>query len=165
MTDQHRLDLGGAEALARDLEGVVGAPLKEPEAVVVDVRPVAVHPDVLPARPVGLLVACRVLPEALRHAGPWRRHDQLTDLAAHGPARLVKDVGGHAGDEPREGARLDGRDRETAEDPAGDLRPAGVVDDRQARLADVLEEPPVGLGGPRLARRAEYPERAELVSV
>src|SRR2546427_3547512 len=34
-----------SEALARDLERVVGAPLEEPEPVVVDQRPVAVHPD------------------------------------------------------------------------------------------------------------------------
>src|SRR2546427_11125149 len=148
-----------SEALARDLERVVGAPLEEPEPVVVDQRPVAVHPDVLPAGPVRLLVARRVLPEALRHARPRRRNDELADLAAHGSARLVEDLRGHARDDPREGARLDRRDGEAAEDPARDLGPARVVDDRQARLADVLEEPPVGLGVPGLARRAQDAQR------
>src|SRR2546426_8074232 len=165
MADQHRLDLRGAEALARDLERVVGAPLEEPEPVVVDQRPVAVHPDVLPAGPVRLLVARRVLPEALRHARPRRRNDELADLAAHGSARLVEDLRGHARDDPREGARLDRRDGEAAEDPARDLGPARVVDDRQTRLADVLEEPPVGLGVPGLARRAQDAQRGELVRV
>src|SRR6266850_8576701 len=80
--DQHRLDLRGTEPLARDLERVVRASLDEPEAVLVDVRPVAVDPHVRPARPVGFLVALRVLPEALRHARPRRRDDELADLAA-----------------------------------------------------------------------------------
>src|SRR2546422_7801066 len=75
--------------------------------------------------PVRLLVARRVLPEALRHARPRRRNDELADLAAHGSARLVKDLRGHARDDPREGARLDRRDGEAAEDPARDLGQIG----------------------------------------
>ena len=70
MADQHRLDLGRPEPLAGDLQRVVRAALDEPEAVVVDVRPVAVDPDVGPARPVRLLVALRVAPEPRGHARP-----------------------------------------------------------------------------------------------
>src|SRR6476659_8527278 len=62
---QDRLHLGGAYALARDLEGVVRAALDEPEAILVDDGPVAVHPHAGPARPVGLEVALRILPEAV----------------------------------------------------------------------------------------------------
>src|SRR5206468_10220139 len=147
-------DLGRAEALARDLQRVVRAPLDEPESVLVHERPVAVDPDARPARPVRLLVALRVFPEALRHAGPRRLHDQLAHLAANGLAVLAEALGRHPRDGPGERARLDRRDWEAAQDAAGDLRAARVVDDRQARLARVLEEPAVGLGIPGLTGRA-----------
>src|SRR5439155_4864904 len=109
-------------------------------------------------------VAPGVLPEALRHPRPRRRHHQLADLPSHGPAVLAEAVGRHARDGPGERARLDRRYRERAEDAAGDLGTPGVVDDRHARLARVLEEPAIGLRIPGLARRAEHPERAEFVS-
>ena len=66
---------------------------------------------------------------------------------------------------PGERARLDRRDGEAAEDAAGDLRPTRVVDDRDARLAGVLEQPAVGLGIPRLAGGAQDAERREIVGV
>ena len=47
--------------------------------------------------------------------------------------------------------------------PADDLRPARVVDDRQPPAADLAEAPPPGLGIPRLAGRAEHPQRATVV--
>src|SRR5579864_5193954 len=43
--DQDRFDLRGTDALAGDVEGVVGAPVQEPVAVGVDKRPVSVCPD------------------------------------------------------------------------------------------------------------------------
>src|SRR2546426_11071311 len=94
------------------------AALDEPEAVLVHVGPVAVDPDVGPARPVRLLVALRILPEALRHPRPWRRDDELADLSAHGPPVVAEAVGGHAGNGAVERARLDRRDRERAQDAA-----------------------------------------------
>ena len=48
-------------------------------------------------------------------------------------------------------------------DPAGDLGPAGVVDDRAAALADLAEVPPPGIGVPRLAGRAEDAQRRPVV--
>ena len=44
--DRRRLELRRADALARDVERVVGAAVQEPVAVLVDRRPVAVRPDV-----------------------------------------------------------------------------------------------------------------------
>src|SRR5207245_11784994 len=104
--------------LAGDLQGVVRATLDEPEAVLVHVGPVAVDPDVGPARPVRLLVALRILPEALRHPRPWRRDDELADLSAHRPPRVGDAVGRHAGNGAVERARLDRRDRGRAPDAA-----------------------------------------------
>src|SRR5919199_3695746 len=76
---------------------------------------------------------------------------------------LVDHVGGHAGDRAGEAARLQWADREAADDPAGDLGPAGVVDDWAAAAPDLLEEPAPRLRVPRLAGRAEHPQRGEIV--
>ena len=56
-----------------------------------------------------------------------------------------------------------GRDGKRREDAARDLGAARVVDDRHAPAARVLEEPAIGLGVPRLARRADDAERREIV--
>src|SRR5439155_1447453 len=159
MAHKHRLDLRGTEALAGDLERVVRASLDEPEAVPVHERPVTVDPDVFPPGPVRLLVASRVLPETLGHSRPRRRHHELAHLTAYRRAVLAEAVGRHPGDRPGERARFDRRDREAPEDAARDLGTARVVDDRQARLAGILEEPAVRFRVPGLARRAEDPER------
>src|ERR687887_531890 len=90
LTDSGRSGLPGWRAdralisprRAGDFDRVVGAALDEPEAVVVDQGPVAVDPDVGPARPVGLKIALAITPEAACHAGPGLANDQLADLAA-----------------------------------------------------------------------------------
>src|SRR5207247_411960 len=89
---QHRLHLGRPQPLARDLDRVVRSPKHVPEPVVgIDVRPVAVHPDVGKAIPVGLDVAIAIAPEAARHARPRVADHQLADLAAHRLAVGVDD--------------------------------------------------------------------------
>src|SRR5437879_10144914 len=61
MAHQNRLHLGRAEALARDLDRVVGPPEHVPEAVLrIDISPVAVHPDILEPAPVRVDVALAV---------------------------------------------------------------------------------------------------------
>ena len=54
---RRRLHLGGADALARHLDRVVGAAQDVPEAVGVHPRPVAMDPDAGHARPVGVQIA------------------------------------------------------------------------------------------------------------
>ena len=54
---------------------------------------------------------------------------------------------------------------EASEDSAGDLGAAGVVDDRDPRLARVLEEPAVRLRIPRLTGGSENAERRQVVGV
>src|SRR4029077_12643800 len=68
MADEHRFDLCRSQALARDLDGVVGAAEDVPETVFrVDIRPVAMHPYVWKAVPVSLEIAFAVTPESARH--------------------------------------------------------------------------------------------------
>src|SRR5439155_14980667 len=74
------------------------------------------------------------------------------------------DVRGGAGARSVERCRLDRREEVAANDPTGDLRPAGVVDDRQPPAADLAEVPPPRLRVPRLAGRAEDPQRAQVVA-
>src|ERR1700712_2243953 len=54
VADERRLVLGRPDALAGDVQRVVGAAVQEPVAVLVDRRPVAVRPDPGEAAPVGL---------------------------------------------------------------------------------------------------------------
>src|SRR6266436_2263121 len=69
--------LGGPHALARHLEGVVAAALDVPEAVVIDARPVAVHPDIGEPSPVGRDVLLWIAPEPTRHPRPGPANDEL----------------------------------------------------------------------------------------
>src|SRR5262249_50100483 len=152
-----------ADALAGDLERVVGSPVDEPVPVLVDEGPVAMDPYVGPARPVRLDVSIGILPESVRHAGPRPCHDQLAHLTAHRLAVVAEALGGHPWDGTAEGARLDRAVGEAREDAARDLRTARVIEDGHAALADVIEEPAIGLGIPRLARRADDADRRQIV--
>src|SRR5258706_4244386 len=167
MRHRGRLDLRRTDALAGDLQRVVAASLDVPVALVVDPRPVAVLPDAGPATPVGrevaAIVAGAVLPEAACHPRPGPPDHELAHRAAHGPPVLVDDVGVHARHRSDERARLDRRPGGAADDAAGDLGAAGVIDDGAARLADVAEVPPPRVGVPRLAGRTEDEERAAIV--
>ncbi len=113
------------------------------------------HPHPRPARPVGVEIALPVAPEAARHADPRRANDQLADLVAHGVARGVDHVGGHAGAGRGECRRLQRQDGVAHDDAAADLRAAGVVDDRPPPLTHDVEQPQPRVGVPRLAGAAE----------
>ena len=162
VADQGRLVLGRADALARDVERVVGAAVQEPVAVGVDRGPVAVRPDAREAPPVGVEVALGVAPDAARHAGPRLRADELADLAAQRAARRVVDVHRHAEQRPSERAGLVRQVRRRAEEAGRDLGAARDVHDRPRPAADALEEPQPGLGVPGLAGRAEQPQGGEV---
>src|SRR4030095_4964956 len=115
-----------------------------PEAVLVNIRPVTVHPDILPARPVGFEITVWVFPEASRHPRPGLRDHEFPPLPAHRLTLLVKTVRGHARNRPVKGAGLDGRVREAPENATRDLRASGVIDDRRPTTPHVLEEPHIG---------------------
>src|SRR5215510_3252994 len=116
-----------------------------PEAVLVNIGPVTVYPDILPARPVGFQVALRILPEASRHPRPGLCDHEFSHFPAHRLARLVKAVRGHARNRPVKGTGLDRRVREAPENATRDLRAPSVIDDRRPTTPHVLEEPHIGL--------------------
>ena len=133
VADEDGFDFGGADALAGDLQGVVAAAEDVPVAVLVAHRPVAVGPDVLAARPVGFEYRSRSLrnPRAMPIQG-LRMTSSPTAPVGTGLAGLVDDIGVDSGTRRRERARLDRQQRIAHQDAAGDLGPAGVVDDRHA---------------------------------
>src|SRR6266851_6074704 len=95
MAHENRFHLRRPQALAGDLDGVVGAAEDVPKAVFgIDIGPVAVHPNVWKAAPVRLEVALAVAPEATGHARPRVADDKLTDLASNRLALGVDDVCG-----------------------------------------------------------------------
>jgi hypothetical protein len=92
-----RLHLRGAQPLAGDVHGVIGAPVEEPEPIRVDRGPVAVHPDAGPPGPVRLQVTVGVAPHAPGHGRPGLGAHELADLT--GGYRLsvrAPHVDGHA---------------------------------------------------------------------
>src|SRR5919198_1583285 len=109
MPDRGRLELGRPDPLAGDVERVVGTAVQEPEAVLVDRRPVAVHPHAGQPRPVCVEKLLRVAPEATRHARERTAADQLADLARadERPSLVVDDVHRHPERRASHRARLD----------------------------------------------------------
>src|SRR5579875_3652586 len=57
----------------------------------------------------------------------------------------------------------EGHRREAADDPAADLGPARIIDNREPASADAGEEPLPGSGIPRLARASQDAERGEIM--
>ena len=82
--DCRRLELRRPDALAGDVERVVGASVQEPVAVLVDRRPVAVRPHAGEAAPVRRRGNARASPQRPRVIpGNGSLADELADLAAH----------------------------------------------------------------------------------
>ena len=97
--DQRVLDLGGRDAVARDVHDVVD-PAQQPEvAVLVALGAVAGEVAAGEARPVRLPVALVVAVDAAQHAGPGLGDDEVAALVvADRVAVVVDDVGRDAGE-------------------------------------------------------------------
>src|SRR6185295_20159368 len=162
VTHGRRLELGGADALAGDVERVVGASVQVPVTVLVDRRPVAVRPDSGEAPPVRVEVTLVVTPDAARHPRPGAFADELAHFAAHG--RAVRSVHVHVLAERRkaERDRLDRLGDARREKAGADLGAAGAVHDRRRAAPDLVEEPTVRVLVPRLAGRAHRLQRGHV---
>ena len=164
--DDRRLDLGGREPVAGDVDHVVDAADHPEVAVLVLARGVADEVGLLAElREVGLDVAVVLLVERAQHrpatgvaapAGPARPRPRCPPRRAPRPrsrAAACRPSPGFAAWAP--GQRRD-------HDVAGLGLPPGV-DDRTALAADHLPVPEPRLRVDRLADRAEQPQRREVV--
>ena len=114
--------------------------------------------------PIRVEVALVVAPDAARHGGPRLFADELPHLA-RGDRRSVgaPDVDVHPERGTSERAGLQLRDRQRREEARADLGAARQVDDRAPAAADLLQQPPVRLGVPRLTGRCQDPQGREVV--
>src|SRR3990172_9483970 len=121
------------------------------------------HPHTGPARPIGLLVALRVAPEAARHPDPGSFNNQLAYLVSDRAPGFVEYVGSHARAGAGEGARLEWQDWVSHDDAAGDLRTPRVIDDREPAFAHFLEQPHPRVRVPGFPRRGEGAQRGQVM--
>ena len=159
-----RLHLGGGDAVPRDVHDVV-YPAQQPEVpVLVDLGPVTGEVAALEAGPVGLQVPLRITPDATQHRRPGPGDREVTTAPGDGLARIVHQLGEHAGNRLACRTRLRGRDARQRRDhvAAGLGLPPGVHD-RAGSATDVLVVPDPRLGVDRLAYRPEHAQRRQVV--
>ena len=157
MSDQRALDLGGAEAMAGDIDDVVDPPGQPVEPVLVPAG--AVTGKIQPGEigKIGLYEAPVIAENRAHHAGPRIGDAEISfagtvdDLAV-----IVDDDRLHAKERPSRRARLQwcrAGDRGD-QDTAGFGLPPGI-DDRAALLADMIVVPEPRLGIDRFSDAAE----------
>ena len=162
VAERGRLELGGADPLARDVERVVGAPVEVPVAVIVDRRPVAVRPDAGEPPPVRVEVPLRIpqMPRVI----PGHGRRQTSSPTSPRTGFPVRSEHVHVQAERRKADRalLDRLGHDHREEAGADLGPAAQVDDRDAPAAHLLGEPAVRRWIPRLAGGREDRQRREI---
>src|SRR5439155_2985370 len=154
---QRALDLGGAEAMAGDVNDIID-PAGDPiEAVSVAARSVTGEIEPLEGREIGFDEAFVVAIDGSHHTGPGARETEIAFGGAVETLAFAIDDDRLASEErPRRRSRLQrrrARDRGD-QDPAGLGLPPGA-DDRAALLADMVVVPQPGFRIDRLADRAE----------
>ena len=77
---EDRFHFRRAEAFARHFDRVIRSTEDVPQAIVIDRGPIAMHPHVREAAPIGFDVPIGIAPEAARHADPRLADHQLADL-------------------------------------------------------------------------------------
>ena len=159
MRDQNRFHFCRAETFARNFNRVIAATENVPKSIVIDCRPVSVHPSVWPTRPITLDVALRVTPKSARHSDPRFANDQFANFAAHGFSVFIDYIRGHAGQRPGKRARFHRREDVAHDDATGDFRATGIINDREFSATDVLEQPHPWIGVPRFASGSEFAQR------
>lgn len=139
--EHDRLDLGRPQPLAGNLQRVVRTAEDEELSVIVFEQQVAMRPQPGPLAPVRFLVAVGRVPESRRHPDERRGDHQFTGNAAHAPPLLVGRERVDARRYGVESARTDRAHGNIAQQRARRLRAAAVVDHRQPRPAERMEEP------------------------
>ena len=130
------LHLRRADAFACHIYRIVRAPQNLPLPVCSLQCPIAMHPNIRPARPIGFKVALAVAPKAARHSNPRRTDGQLAHFAAHRLAAGVQHNRVNTGACARERARLERRDWVAHQNATADFCAARIVDDGNAALAN-----------------------------
>ena len=153
----------GPIRLPATLDCVVAPPQYVPVAVLVDLSPIPMTPNAGPARPVCLDISLRIFPESSRHPDPGLADDQLADPVPDRAPVFINNVCCNAGARPAKGARLDGRKRISHQDPAGNFRAAGIVNDRQLFPANLFEQPPPGGRIPGFSGRRQHSQMREVM--
>src|SRR5215475_7260354 len=110
MANQNRFNFGWAEALAGNLDRVVGATQNVPETIFIDSSPIAVDPDIWESTPIGLQIALRILPKSARHTDPRLADDELANLPAYRSSFFIHHIGVDARHGSGKSARLERRE-------------------------------------------------------
>ena len=159
MRDQNRFHFCRAETFARNFNRVIASTENVPKSIVIDCRPVSVHPSVRPTRPVTIDVTLRVSPKSARHSDPRFANDQFADFAADGFPIFIYYIRRHAGQRTGKSARFHWREDVAHDDATGDFRATGIINDREFSATDVLEQPHPWIGIPWFAGGSEFAQR------
>ena len=165
VVDQRGLDLGGGDPVTRHVHHVVH-PAQQPQ-VAVAVHPGAVAREVAAreARPVGVVIALRVAPDAAQHRRPRTGERQVAAAGFHHAAGVVHHLSEHPGQ--RVGGRTglgDSDARQRRDHVAAGLGLPPGIGDRAAAGADVAVIPHPRFGVDRLAHRAQHPQAGQVVA-
>ena len=163
--DGGRLELGRADPLAGDVERVVGAPVQEPEPVLVDRGPVAVRPDAREARASTSRGSARGRARSRAScrgtAGGRRARRPRPCRRASCPSSSTTSIAMPSAGPPTEHALIGPIGVGERKQAPTSVPPEQLMIGTRA-AADVLEQPAVRLGVPRLAGRHERAERREV---
>ena len=165
MQDQRALDLGGAHAVARDVDDIVHPPRDPVIAVFIAAASVAGEIFARIGAEIGLHETVVIAIDGARLAGPAPRDAEIPLGLALQNHTVVLDQFGH---DPEKGLARAARLHVVRTGKRGDHDPARLglppgVDDRRFAAADMIVIPAPGFGIDRLAHTTEQAERREIV--
>src|SRR5712672_2348579 len=160
MGDQRALDLGGAEAMARDVDDVVHSSRQPIETVLVPPGAVAGEVEPRKGREISLHETLVIAKNRTHHSRPRAGDTQISFAGTVDHiVVVVDDYRFNAEEGPRRRSRLQwrrARDRGDQDAAGFGLPPS--VDDRAALLADMIVVPQPRLGVDRFTDTAEDPQ-------
>ncbi len=165
--DECGLDLGGRDAVPGHVHDVIHAPQQPQCAIGVELRAVTCEVPAGEPRPVGLLVALGVTPDAAEHSRPrLGQHEVPAAAVADGATLLIDHVGRDSGERAHRGSRLGaGHAGQRGDHDAARLGLPPGVDDRARVATDHLAVPHPRLGVDRFAHRSEQAKRGQILAL